>query len=45
MLSFLASIGEFLIDCICNGREKGIDLDDGNDNINVDDNGEIYGDI
>ncbi len=39
MLGFL----EFLIDCICNGREKGIDLDD--ESVSRDENGEIYGDI
>ena len=44
MLSFLVGIGEFLIDCICNGgRGKGIDLDEGS--IGLDENGEIYGDI
>ena len=37
MLTVLVGIGEFFIDCLC-GRRKGIDLD-------VDDNGEIYGDI
>jgi hypothetical protein len=43
MLNILIGIGEFLFDCLCNGgRGKGLDLDD---DIKVDDNGEIYGDI
>jgi hypothetical protein len=38
MLNILVGIGEFLFDCLCGGRGKGLDLD-------VDNNGEIYGDI
>ena len=44
MLRLLAGFRDFLIDCICNGgRGGGIDLD--GDDVNVDNNGEIYGDI
>jgi hypothetical protein len=40
MLNILVGIGEFLFDCLCGERGKGLDLD-----AKVDNNGEIYGDI